>query len=354
MLGLSADDVVQEIEAHRPEASAVLDRLSAALLAAERLTVVGDEVVDHFVQQARAAGVSWSEIGQCMGVSKQAVQKRYVAPRTDPSAGTADGAAPAMRRVVDLATQEARALGHPYVGTEHLVLGALRADDPVTAAVLAAVDIDEARALIAGTVPPSDVADGDRLPLTPRSKKALETAMAQARSRGEDVATRSGPASSSSVSPADRPPSGRDRAPTSHPGPSWETGAVNESRVQDREEREDELAALVGEWLDWSQASALLGVSVSKVRQLIREHALAAVVPAPGAGQQVPAELLQDGMVVKGLPGVLTVLHDGGYDDREALTWLFTADDTLPGRPIDALRENRGSEVKRRAQAMAF
>jgi hypothetical protein len=51
---------------------------------------------------------------------------------------------------------------------------------------------------------------------------------------------------------------------------------------------------------------------------------------------------------------VLTVLHDGGYDDREALAWLFTADDSLPGRPIDALRENRGTEVKRRAQAMAF
>ena len=115
-----------------------------------------------------------------------------------------------------------------------------------------------------------------------------------------------------------------------------------------------DLADLVEEWLDWAQAADRLGVSVSKVRQLIREHQLAAVVPAPGAGQQVPAALLQDGVVVKGVPGVLTVLHDGGYDDRWALTWLFTADDTLPGRPIDALRENRGSEVKRRAQAMGF
>jgi len=54
------------------------------------------------------------------------------------------------------------------------------------------------------------------------------------------------------------------------------------------------------------------------------------------------------------VPGVLTVLHDGGYDDRAALTWLFTEDESLPGRPIDALRENRGAEVKRRAQALAF
>ena len=127
-----------------------------------------------------------------------------------------------------------------------------------------------------------------------------------------------------------------------------------DTQAQGSEQRQDSLAALVGEWLDWSQASERLGVSVSKVRQLIREHQLAAVVPAPGAGQQVPAELLMDGAVVKGVPGVLTVLHDAGYDDREVLTWLFTSDDTLPGRPIDALRENRGSEVKRRAQAMGF
>ena len=115
-----------------------------------------------------------------------------------------------------------------------------------------------------------------------------------------------------------------------------------------------ELGELVGEWLDWGQASEALHVSVSKVRQLIREHQLAAAVPVAGEGQKVPAALLMDGAVVKGVPGVLTVLHDAGYDDREALVWLFTADDSLPGRPIDALRENRGSEVKRRAQAMGF
>ena len=47
------------------------------------------------------------------------------------------------------------------------------------------------------------------------------------------------------------------------------------------------------------------------------------------------------------------MLHDGGFDDRECIAWLFL-DQDLPGRPIDALRENRGAEVKRRAQAMAF
>ena len=115
-----------------------------------------------------------------------------------------------------------------------------------------------------------------------------------------------------------------------------------------------DLGALITEWLDWKAAGTALGVPASKVRQLIREHQLAGAVPRPGAGQRVPAELIMDGEIVKGVPGLLTLLHDGGYDDREILTWMFTSDDSLPGRPIDALRENRGSEVKRRAQAMAF
>jgi hypothetical protein len=114
-----------------------------------------------------------------------------------------------------------------------------------------------------------------------------------------------------------------------------------------------DLGALVPAWIDWAETARQLGVTVGKVRTMIRDHELAAAVPAPGAGQQVPADFVQDGLVVKGLPGLLTVLHDGGYDDRECIAWLFT-DAGLPGRPIDALRENRGSEVKRRAQAMAF
>ncbi|MBV9832665.1 MAG: transcriptional regulator, partial [Marmoricola sp.] len=87
---------------------------------------------------------------------------------------------------------------------------------------------------------------------------------------------------------------------------------------------------------------------------LIRDHQLAAAVPEPGEGQQVPAALIMDGAVVKGVPGLLTLLADGGWDDVESLTWMFTHDDSLPGRPIDALRENRGSEVKRRAQALSL
>jgi hypothetical protein len=114
-----------------------------------------------------------------------------------------------------------------------------------------------------------------------------------------------------------------------------------------------DLSRLVDEWLDWDEAAQLLGVTPAKVRTMIKVHELAAAVPTVGAGPRVPAAFLDDRLVVKGLPGLLTVLHDGGYDDRECIAWLFL-DAELPGRPIDALRENRGSEVKRRAQALSF
>ena len=115
-----------------------------------------------------------------------------------------------------------------------------------------------------------------------------------------------------------------------------------------------DLGELVGEWLDWSQVAAVLDVPASRVGRLVKEHQLAAAAPDPGAGSRVPAAFLQDGDIVKGVPGLVTLLHDGGYDDVEIITWVFTDDPTLPGRPIDALRENRGAEVKRRAQAMAL
>lgn len=140
--------------------------------------------------------------------------------------------------------------------------------------------------------------------------------------------------------------------------PAWRAAAgCDDGRMSSTPAREGQqppgpdLGALVEAWSDWAETARALGVTVSKVRQLIREHQLAAAVPRPGAGQQVPTELVQDGEVVKGLPGLLTLLHDAGFDDREAIAWIFT-DADLPGRPIDALRENRGAEVKRRAQAL--
>ena len=68
----------------------------------------------------------------------------------------------------------------------------------------------------------------------------------------------------------------------------------------------------------------------------------------------MPAVFLDGRDVVKGLPGTLTVLGDAGFSQTEMLRWLFTADESLPGTPIEALRCDRGREVKRRAQALGF
>jgi hypothetical protein len=101
-----------------------------------------------------------------------------------------------------------------------------------------------------------------------------------------------------------------------------------------------------------AEVAGRLGLSESKVRQLLRDGHLLAVRREREV--VVPEEFVTDDAVVKGLAGTLTVLADAGFAPSDSLRWLFTADDTLPGRPIDALRGDRGREVKRRAQASAF
>lgn len=116
----------------------------------------------------------------------------------------------------------------------------------------------------------------------------------------------------------------------------------------------DPLDELIPSWLTLAEAAAELGVVPSRVRHLARERELSAIRTGGSKEFRVPAEMIRDGGIVKGLGGTLTLLADSGYDERESLVWLFTADDSLPGRPIDALREDRGREVRRRAQATAF
>ena len=110
------------------------------------------------------------------------------------------------------------------------------------------------------------------------------------------------------------------------------------------------------ETLPVAEVATLLNQPVSRVHQLVRDGQILSlrrdgevVVPA--------AFLATDGErtdVVKGLPGTITVLRDGGYSDEDILRWLFTEDDSLPGSPMSFLTEGRHREIKRRAQAMAF
>ncbi|GII76117.1 transcriptional regulator [Sphaerisporangium rufum] len=110
---------------------------------------------------------------------------------------------------------------------------------------------------------------------------------------------------------------------------------------------------LVGEWLPLSEVAGRLGLSIGRAKQLLKDKKLVGVRRG-GPQPEVPAVFIAGNDVVKGLPGTLTVLADAGYDDVAALRWLFTADDSLPGAPIEAIAAGRHTEVKRRAQALAF
>jgi hypothetical protein len=115
-----------------------------------------------------------------------------------------------------------------------------------------------------------------------------------------------------------------------------------------------ELDSLIADWLTLPDLAERLDLPITKVRQLIKDRQLVAVRRGERNILSVPAAFIFDGQVLKGLPGTLTLLADNKYTDEEALRWMFTADDTLPGTPVQALRENRGTEVRRRAQALGF
>ena len=107
------------------------------------------------------------------------------------------------------------------------------------------------------------------------------------------------------------------------------------------------------EMLSMTEVGERLGIGPTGVRDLVQAGRLLAVTDAEGR-RVVPAEQLDGDELVKHLVPVLTLLHDAGYDAEQALRWLTTADDTLPGTPLQALHENRATEVKRRAQALGW
>ena len=116
----------------------------------------------------------------------------------------------------------------------------------------------------------------------------------------------------------------------------------------------DDLDTLVTAWLTLPDVAERLGVDVGRVRRLLQEQYLVAVRHGERNVLSVPEALLQDAQPLADLRGTLTVLADSGFDAGSSLRWLFTPDDSLPGTPVEALRAGRKTEVRRRAQALAF
>jgi hypothetical protein len=103
----------------------------------------------------------------------------------------------------------------------------------------------------------------------------------------------------------------------------------------------------------FAETARALDVPERRVTQLVRDGQLITVRRADGE-RGIPVEFVQDGAVVKSLPAVITLLRDARFGDDEIVDWLHRPDESLPGTPIAALRANRGTEVKRRAQAAGF
>ena len=173
-----------------------LDHVSAAVRVSEHLDELADHLIGHFVDQARKTGASWTEIGQSMGVTKQAAQKRFVprATDTDWQSLMADAfhahAHPFSRfterakRVVLAAQEEARETRHDHIFPEHLALGLLHEPEGLAAKAIDALGISpEAtrQALVAALSPvAAEEPVADKIPFTPRAKKVLELALREA------------------------------------------------------------------------------------------------------------------------------------------------------------------------------
>jgi Clp amino terminal domain, pathogenicity island component len=172
-----------------------LDRLAAAARARDELDDLSDALLDRFVEQARAAGSSWSQIGSTLGVSKQAAQQRHttsdaVARRllTRVPWRHGCGFTPRARSSVAQAQSAAQRLSHNYIGTEHLLLGLFGEPKGIAARVLAGFGVTEQgmEAAVEEEIGVGLAAVGDDLPLTPRARKVLKRTQREARALGHN------------------------------------------------------------------------------------------------------------------------------------------------------------------------
>ncbi|GAB3978265.1 Clp protease N-terminal domain-containing protein [Plantactinospora veratri] len=189
-LPVRLDDLIEYVRRQHPSGDA-LERLTDAVLVGEYLGDLADHLIGHFVDQARRAGASWTEIGQSMGVTKQAVQKRFVTRRSEP-----DEPVPASvlarftdraRHVVTEAQAEARSAGSPEVGTEHLLLGILHEPDGLAGRAISALGVsaEAVRTAVRATAPvstePTEPADNPQhLPFSPDAKRVRDRVFAEA------------------------------------------------------------------------------------------------------------------------------------------------------------------------------
>jgi hypothetical protein len=150
-------------------------RLWVAIELSRELADLSDALIGRFVADARGAGLSWTEIGQMFGTSKQAVQQRYGTPADEHGRWPGRWGA-AARETLNRADQDARELGHDYVGTEHALLALATAEHGIAAEVLHDLGVDREQMLATRCMSPGSVAHEphDCLSIMPRLKQALD------------------------------------------------------------------------------------------------------------------------------------------------------------------------------------
>ena len=175
------DQLREEIPSGTP-----LEQLTEASEMAARLRARGDELLDHFVDAARAGGASWSEIGCALGTSKQAAHERFGALADPPPGQPPFGLTGSAADVLSAAADEARHLGHHFIKPEHLVVGLLAQPDELAAEALAELGVtaEAARKLVTQRLGTGAPRPTGSLGVAPESKRLLDLARAIAKSLG--------------------------------------------------------------------------------------------------------------------------------------------------------------------------
>ncbi|HEY5853662.1 MAG TPA: Clp protease N-terminal domain-containing protein [Aldersonia sp.] len=167
-----------------------LDQLADAVMIAEHLGEVADQLIGHFVDQARRAGSSWKEIGASMGVTKQAAQKRFVAKSADlPPIDPAEGFrkfTPRARNTVMAAQSEARAAGNDLISPRHLLLGLLSEPEALAARAIVAQGVTLSAVRERTALPAAASTVPDLIPYDPPAQAVLEATFSEAIAHGHN------------------------------------------------------------------------------------------------------------------------------------------------------------------------
>jgi hypothetical protein len=136
------DDLIDHVLELHPEGD-VLQHLSDAVDTANFLGDLSDHLIGHFVDQARRAGASWTDIGQHMGVSKQAAQQRFVPRVTEdpdfPAGGRLSRFTPRSRAVVESCRALADERGDKEIGCEHMLIALIDQSEGLAAQAILAL-----------------------------------------------------------------------------------------------------------------------------------------------------------------------------------------------------------------------